>query len=145
VTTITTDLDKLRLALGDRDANNYIFSDDELNSFLADESTIAAATLAAARSAELYFARAYDVTTDGQAYYRSQMAKAFATVVARLESRGVTTSADTSAGGGISTVVATRVDGYSQDIDAEQVFGGGTAVVNPRQTFYTVDGVDQLP
>ncbi len=141
---ITADRDKLRLALGDRDSTNYIFNDDELDSFLADESTVAAATLAAARAAEMTFARAYDFETDGQKFSRSQMAKAFATIVGRLESRGVTTTTD-SATTGISTLSSTRIDGYSQEIDSEEVFGSGTATTNPRQTFYTVDGIDQLP
>ncbi len=142
--TITSDRDKLRLAIGDTDTTNYLFADDECDSFLSDEGTVAAATLAAARAAEMKLARSYDFETDGQKFARSQMAKAFATIVARLESKGVTTTADSTTTG-ISTLSSTRIDGYSQEIDSEEVFGSGTATTNPRQTYYTVDGIDTLP
>lgn len=116
---ITEPLDKLRLALGDRDPDNYVFNDEELESFLSDEANdIPAATLAAARSAEATFARAYDFETDGQRFYRSQQAKAFAAIVKRLEAQGVATSEQPSS---VTTVTVTKVDGYSQTVTNEDV------------------------
>lgn len=140
---ITSDADKLRLALGDRDPDNYIFNDDEIAAFLAAEGDIPSATLAAARSAELTFARAYDFETDGQRFYRSQMAKAFAKVVDRLVAAGVSTTADVGASS-IDTFAATKVDGYTQDVDSQEVSGGSSAV-NNREKYYAPDGFDSLP
>jgi hypothetical protein len=136
---ITTSLDKLRLELGDTDVDNVLFEDDELNYFLsAENGDVMSACLRACEAAARHLARAFDFETDGQAFKRSQMAARFASLAKDLRSQGITTTGATS----VSSVPVTRVDGYSDDIDAEQTSAAGTAT--PWQRFFVVGGLDRL-
>lgn len=116
---ITTDLSKLRLRIGDTDSTAYIFEDDELNYFLSENANdISNSALAACESAAARFARAYDFQTDGQAYKRSQMSKAFLALAADLRAQGATTSTSPD---GVSSIAVTKVDGWSDDISNADV------------------------
>src|SRR3990167_3771468 len=141
---VDTDLEKLRLAVGDTDVSdsgaNAIFKDAELNYFLSEESSVIAnAALRACYAAMAKFARAYDFETDGQKFARSQMYEAFADLAARLEEQGATIATGNSA---ISTVDITRVDGWSDDITNQEV-STTTSTANPRRRFYGQE--DDLP
>lgn len=115
---ITATRDQLRLELGDTNSTSYIFNDEELDYFLTEESDdVLAACLRACHAAARKFSRAYDFETDGQKYQRSQMQKAFAAQAATLEAQGVTTSSATA----VTTIDATKIDGYSQDVDNQEV------------------------
>lgn len=110
---ITTDLDKIRLELGDTDPARQLLTDDELNYFLSEHDTVLLAAAAACDSLATRFARDYDVKWQGAGmsargeYSRSQMVAAFAERARALRER---------AGGGVGTIVTTRVDGYSDDL-----------------------------
>lgn len=131
---ITTARDKVRLELGDTDPLAVLFYDEELDMWLgargAGSYLLAAADAADAASRKL--ARAYDFTTDGQSFKRSQMSKAFKDLARDLRSRA----------GGITTVDITKIDGYSDDITNQETTGSGTA--NPRH-YYSRVGVADLP
>lgn len=121
---ISTTLDKVRLVIGDTDSASYELSDDEINYFLGDRGDnvlLAAADCCDALAAK--YARAYDFTTDGQSFKRSQAAQAYREQAVRLRARAQ----------GVSTADSTRVDGYSEDIPNQQVQTSG---VNPRRHFY---------
>lgn len=120
---ITTPLDETRLLLGDTDTDNVVLFDEELDWFLSENSDdpyLAAADACDALATR--FARQYDFTTDQQSFSRSQMSKAYASRGKELRAGRV----------GVTSVVTTRVDGYSQDIDSESVSGSGA---NPRRKF----------
>ena len=137
---ITSDADKLRLAIGDTDSTNYVFNDDEMDVFLT-ESTAAAQKLAAVEAGILKMAREYDFETDGQKFWRSQMSAQLRALAKDLRAQGVVTAASS----GLSTLTSTRVDGYSQDIDNEETASAGGSAVSNRQRYYQVGGLDHLP
>lgn len=114
---VDTDLEKLRLRIGDTnvaDSGAYaIFKDSELEYIIAAETGLEAQALLAFRMAAAKFARAYDFETDGQRFWRNQQVKAFLDLAKNLEAKGVTTSTDPS---GVTTIDVTKVDGYSQDV-----------------------------
>lgn len=134
---VDTNLEKLRLAIGDTDVSdsgaNAIFKDSELNYFLGEEANdITNSALRACYAAMARFARAYDFETDQQKFHRSQMFSAFAELAERLEAQGATLSSATST---VSSVDITRVDGYSDDIPMEDV-SSTSSDANARRRFY---------
>lgn len=113
--TITSDLDMFRLEIGDTDVDpdsDALLSDDECQYFLDTYGDILPAAAAACDALSRRFARAYDFAEDGQSFSRSQMSKQYAELAIALRRR-VTA--------GISNVPTTRVDGYSQTIDYDDV------------------------
>lgn len=132
---VDTNLEKLRLAIGDTDVSssgaNAIFKDAELNYFLSEEANdITNAALRACYAAMARFARAYDFETDGQKFWRSQMYEAFSDLAEKLEAQGATLSSATST---VTTVDVTRKDGFSDDIAMQDVFSTDE---NPRRRYY---------
>src|SRR3990167_1930989 len=126
---VDTNLEKLRLAIGDTDVSdsgaNAIFKDSELNYFLSEEAdNITNSALRACYAAMARFARAYDFETDGQKFARSQMYQAFADLAERLEAQGATLSSSTST---VTTVDITRVDGWSDDIANQETTGSSVS------------------
>lgn len=69
---VDTDLEKLRLRIGDTNVTDNgayaIFKDAELNYIIASETTLEAQALLAFRMAAAKYARAYDFETDGQRF-----------------------------------------------------------------------------
>lgn len=134
--TVDTNLEKLRLTIGDTDVgdsgNNAIFKDAELNWFLSAEAdSIPNAALRAAYAAQAKFARAYDFETDGQRFNRSQMSKAFADLAKSLEKAG----ARLTGASAIRTVDITKIDGWSDDV-ANQETSLTSSTTNPRRRYY---------
>ena len=132
--TITATRDKLRLLIGDTDSTQVLFQDDELDYFLSERTDVV--LLAAADACDALatrFARDYDFETDSQSFKRSQQSKAYREMAASLRARA----------SGITTLVTTRVDGFSDDVDADAGAVAGT--VNVRQRYFVVGGLDRLP
>lgn len=142
--TVDTNLEKLRLRIGDTDVGdsgaNARFKDSELNYFLSAETTIAAAALAAVESWVAKKASSYDFETDGQSFKRSQESEAMLALAKYWRSLGVTTSMDSDTAG-VRTVDVTKIDGWSDDIDNQDVTG--TTDTTRRLNVYS--GVDELP
>lgn len=107
---ILTDLDRFRLQLGDTNAADPLFNDDEAQHFIASTSSTAAAVAMAVDALTLRFAREYDVTVDGQSFNRSQIAQVLSKHGERLQ--------DT-AGREVETMFVTRIDAYSDDVRAD--------------------------
>jgi len=126
---ITTNLDKVRLEIGDRDFAAPLFYDEELNYFLTD--TGDDVLLAAARACDALarrFARDFDFKTDGQEFKKGSISEHYATLAKELRQR---------AAGGVTSTAVTREDGYSTDIPADQVTAGRGAPAAGRGNFYT--------
>lgn len=121
---VDTDLEKLRLRIGDTDVSNSganaKFKDSELNYFLSAESSIAAAALAAVESWIARKSAFYDFSTDGQSFSRSQEAQTLLGLAKYWRSLGITTSLDSDVSGVTSNTI-TKVDGYSDDIGNDEV------------------------
>lgn len=95
---ITTDLERVRLMVGDTDAADQLLTDDEVNEFLAQRSVLddgggttfvnlpaAGADCAEAIAASL--ARDYDFSTDGQQFQRAQRVGHFVALGRELRNR----------------------------------------------------------
>tara|TARA_Y100000310_G_scaffold152539_1_gene152025 strand:+ start:8628 stop:9029 length:402 start_codon:yes stop_codon:yes gene_type:complete len=108
----TADRDRVRFMLGDTDETTAIFDDDEIARALTDEGDDvegAAARCAEAQAARQ--ARSFDFRADGAGFNRSQAFAHWKDLAIDLRARAQ--------GTGVSTV--TPVDGYSDDIDADDV------------------------
>ncbi len=129
---ITDSTEKVRLLIGDTDSSDQLLSDDQIDFFLTergDNYVLAAADAAEAVAAK--FSSAYDFTTDEQSFKRSQVAAQFLALAAKLRLR---------ASNSASVVALTKVDGFSDDIAADDV---GVTSVNPRRRFYGQE--DRIP
>lgn len=93
--TISSDLDIVRLKVGDTDENDPLLFDDEINYFLSTRSVVlsgggtvvdtvgAAADAAAAIAAK--FARGYNFSTDGQSFNRSERVAHYTALAHQLQ------------------------------------------------------------
>lgn len=128
---VTTDLDKFRLEIGDTDSTAPLFNDDEAEYFLDRRAgNVLQAAADACEALARKFARQFDFSEDGQSFKRSQMAAAYRQMAKDLRSR---------ASGGVSTASFTRVDGYSEDIDARQGAGQARPSGRVRQGYFDPD------
>src|SRR3990167_8626661 len=133
-TSLTTVLAKVRMEIGDTDSTTALFTDEALQVFSDSRGTSYLAAAADACDAlATRFARDYDFQTDAQSFKRSQQSTAYREMAASLRARA----------SGITTLVATRVDGFSDDVDADAGAVAGT--VNVRQRYFVVGGLDRLP
>jgi hypothetical protein len=110
---ITSDRDKVRLKVGDTDTADPLLFDDEIDALLADEGSVTRAAIAAARAIAAKFARGYTFQTDGQRFNRAERVAHY-----RQLAKDLATEA------GITTHATTRVDGYSDDVDYQDVEAG---------------------
>lgn len=108
---VGTDLERVRMKLGDTDSTSPLFTDEEINSQLGESPDIVVATAELCDILARRFARAYDFAEDGQSFSRSQMSKQYAQLGKELRQRSAA---------GFSTLPTTRTDGYSDDIDYQQ-------------------------
>lgn len=130
-----TDVEKVRLKIGDRDVGNALFTDVEIESFLDDEGTVLAASAAACEALAARFAPGYDVSTDDQSLKRSQRATAFAKLGETFRDRAEGQV-------GIGTIKTKKVDGYNDtDVDNEEI--AGTSAGGRVRAGY--ENPDQIP
>jgi hypothetical protein len=122
---ISTDLDKVRLRIGDTDSTDQLLSDDEVNYFISIHSDLDVAAAACCEAIAALFARGYNFTTDGQSFNRSERVQHYMDLADRLDP-----SNSRSGAGTIVTVATTKVDGYSDDVDYQE--GSGQGVQNGR-------------
>ena len=117
-TAVTTDLAKVRLEIGDVDSTAVLFTDEEIQVFIDREGAVLPAAAAACDALSRAYARAYDFSEDGQSFSRSQMSKQYAQLALTLRRR---------AASGVETLPTTRVDGYSQTDDYDDVDSSGSS------------------
>jgi hypothetical protein len=110
---ITTDLAKVRLLIGDVDSTDPLMYDAEIQVYLDQHGTnlnLVAAECCSAIAAE--WGRRYDFESDQQAFKRSQVFAHYTALERKFRARS-----------GVSTVATTRVDGYSDDINYQELEG----------------------
>lgn len=105
---LESDLEKVRLEIGDTEVARELFSDAEITSKLNESSDVLVATASLCDILSRRFARDFDFAEDGQSFSRSQMSKAYAQLAKDLRQRSAA---------GFTTLSTTRTDGYSTDID----------------------------
>lgn len=115
---IATDLDRFRILLGDRDSTAPIYNDVEAQWFIDQRpGNVMLAVADAADALAREYARRVDFAEDGQSVSMSQAYRAYRDLAKDLRQRATT-------GGGLGVIVATRVDGYSDDVDTREGAGG---------------------
>lgn len=106
---------KVRLELFDTTSGTALLSDEEIQVKLTEHSNNV--LLAAAALCDILarrFARDFDFKTDDQEFKKGARAKVWADLATDLRTR---------AGGGLSTVTVTKVDGYSDDLSTRSGAG----------------------
>lgn len=120
---LTSDRDKVRLKIGDTDSADALLSDDEVDTCLAEHGDLNRAAAAAAEAIAAQFSRQFDFQTDGQAFRRSQKAAAYRALAKELRAKA-----------GIQTQATTRTDGYSDDVDYQDVAASSSGRVRAGYT-----------
>lgn len=133
---ITTDLDRFRLELGDIDSTAPLLQDDEAQHFLDGQpDSILLAVADACDALARRFAREFDfATTSEKRFDRSQKAKAYRDSATELRAR-----AKLDSNGAVSVIVTTRADAYSDDLDTRETRGRIGASGRARLTVYDGD------
>lgn len=121
---IATSLDEFRILLGDRDSATPIYNDVEAQWFIDQRSgSVLLAVADACDALAREYARRVDFAEDGQSVRLSQASVAYREQAKELRQRA-------QAGGGLSAIEVTRVDGYSDDLSTRD--GAGLVGVNGR-------------
>jgi hypothetical protein len=107
----TADRDRLRFEIGDTDIDRALFDNEELDDLLVQDTAVLAAAAHACEILAVRFSRDFDFTADGHTFRKSTIATMYAKMAARLRARAL----------GTSVVVPRRIDGYSDDIDSDEV------------------------
>lgn len=124
-------LEQFRLELGDTDPARQLFTDEQAQHFLDQRAGVVLLAVADACDAlARRFSREYDFAEDGQSFRRSQMATAYREQAKELRQR---------AGGGLTVVGMTRVDGYSEDVSARDGAGQESRSGRVRAGYYDPD------
>lgn len=107
---------RVRLELDDTNEDAPLFSDEEIQAKLTEngDNVLKAAADLCDILARRY-ARDYDFKTDDQEFKRGARAKVWADLAEQLRNR---------AGGGLSVMAVTKVDGYSDDLSTRDGAGG---------------------
>ena len=111
----TADRDRLRLEIGDTDANRARFSDAELDDILVQESTVLSS---AARAFEILANRTagdFDFTADGTSFKKGSVSDRYMKLAKRLRARAK----------GTTTVMPLRQDAYSDSVSSEEATVSG--------------------
>jgi len=127
-----SDIEKIRLEIGDTDADNPLFQDEEIQIKL---DTAGSVLLTAADCCDILatrYAARYDFRDSDASFSASQLSKAYAARALTLRKRGK---------GGITTLVVKKVDGYSDDVTNESVDSAST---DPKRRFRT-GLIDRIP
>ena len=125
---MASDLDIVRLKVGDTDASDQLLLDSEITALLTLHGTVAAAAPAAAEAIAAKFARGYNFKTDGQEFSRSDRVKHYLELAKRLRSNS-----------GLSTATVTKVDGYSDDLSTRDGAAQASRTGRVRAGYYDGD------
>jgi hypothetical protein len=108
----TADRNRLRLLIGDTDATRKLFEDEELDDILTQEGdSINGSAALACETLAIRFARDFDFTADGATFRKSKVSEQFEKMARKFRSRAR----------GSTVVPARPTDGYSDDIDSDDV------------------------
>lgn len=107
----TTVRNRVRLEIGDTDEARALFSDEELDDLIVQETSVYATAARACESLSVRFARDFDFSADGASFRKSSVGQMYAQMAKRLRARAR----------GTTTVMPQRVDGYSQTTPSDDV------------------------
>lgn len=88
-----SDKDKVRLTIGDTQSEDQLLSDEEILYFLTQQTTIAAASIAAARAIGAKYSRLSDISIESVSKSYSQKSKNYFALAAQLEAQSKQSSA----------------------------------------------------
>jgi len=110
----TADRDRVRLEIGDTDADRILFQDAELDDFLTQEgNSLLGASARACETLAVKFARDFTFSADGASFQKGSVTQMFMAQAKRLRRQARATT----------TVMPRRVDGYSVYTDSDEVTG----------------------
>ena len=109
----TGDKDRTRLQIQDVFEDRPLFDDAEIEDFLAIEGGVNGAVALAAETLVARFSRDFDFTADGSSFRKSTVVMNYERLARRFRAKDR----------GVAVRVPTRVDGYSSDIDSDEVGG----------------------
>ena len=121
---LSTEIGQVRLKIQDT-AEPALFTDEELQAFLTNEGTVTGAAAAAAEALWFRFSQLVDFQTDDQRFDNSKRVASWQALAIKLRQQA----------GGVSSVSMTKVDGYSDDIDASETNAPGPAT--GRNNYFT--------
>jgi hypothetical protein len=107
----TADRDRIRFEIGDTALDRKLFDDEELDDLLVQDTTVLRSAAHACEILAIRFARDFDFTADGHSFHKSQVSEHYMKLARRLRSRER----------GTTVMVPRRIDGYSDDIDSDEV------------------------
>lgn len=116
-TTISTDLAKVRLLIGDNDSAVPLLQDEEIQYFLTSAGSVYGGAVMACRAIAGRFSRLADTTTETVSVSYSQKAKQYFTLAEKIEKQGSNLTAGS--GGGISAtgISLAAIDSAERDTD----------------------------
>jgi hypothetical protein len=123
--TLSTQIGQVRFRLQDT-TEPALLTDEEITLCLTDEGSVAGAAAAGAEAIAHRYAHGLNFKSDDQEFDAGDRAKQWAELATKLRRQA----------GGTASLVLTKVDGYSQDIPADQV-STGTASRTGRRNWYT--------
>ena len=110
----TADRDRVRLEIGDTDADRILFQDAELDDFLTQEgNSLLGASARACETLAVKFARDFTFSADGASFQKGSVTQMFMAQAKRLRRKA----------SGTTTVIPRRKDGYSVYTDSDEVTG----------------------
>ena len=127
----TAERDRVRLEIGDTDADRALFQDAEIDDFLAQEGDdIHGSAARACETLAVRFAREFTFSADGASFQKGNITQMYMAQAKRLrrQARGTT------------TVMPRRKDGYSVYTDSDDVTGlnildSGTGLGHPYHPY----------
>lgn len=113
----TAERDRVRLEIGDTDADRALFQDAELDDFLAQEGDdIYGSAARACETLAVRFAREFTFSADGSSFQKGNITQMYMNQAKRLRRRAR----------GTTSVMPRRKDGYSVYTDSDEVTGLNT-------------------
>ena len=125
----TANRDRVRLEIGDVDANRALFEDAELDDFLAQDTSVLLAAAHACDTLAVRFARDYSFSADGASFHKGDVGAHFTAQARRL--RNLANASH--------VMMPQRKDGYSDDIRSDEVDVIGSSTFDSGR-FSTKDG-----
>ena len=107
----TSTRNRVRLEIGDTTEARALFSDEELDDIIVQETDVYPSAARACEMLATRFAREFDFSADGASFRKSSVASMYQAMARRLRARGH----------GVTVVVPRRVGGYSQTTPSDDV------------------------
>lgn len=107
----TTVRNRVRLEIGDTDSDRALFSDEELDDIIVQETNVYPSAARACEILAVRFSRDFNFSADGASFQKGSVAQMYRDMAKRLRARAR----------GTTVVMPQRVDGYSQTTPSHDV------------------------